>query len=150
MLEKHLRFWLNNAYSGQLDFIEPAFGSTVGIPDVQIPIGDKKLPVELKIGSMTLSGFLNVVLRPSQYHYHIMSAEHGIPTAVMVAVGASTKFDVFVFAGRHCENDAYKENVFSVANWQRWTDIYSRNSIEGVLRSIMRGYELDKLSDSLL
>lgn len=140
MLEKHLKFWLNNAYHGQLNFIEPTIGSSVGMPDVELPIGKETLPIETKIGTITRSGFLHVVLRPSQYRYHILAAERGQPTAILAAVGASTKFSVYAFAGRFVENDRYKDQTINVANWQRWTDIFDRNVMDKVWRSLIEGY----------
>ncbi len=150
MLEKHLKFWLNNAYHGQLKFIEPALGSSVGMPDCEIPFGKGVMAVETKIGTLTRSGFLHITMRPSQYRYHILEAERGCPTAVLVAVGGSTAFDAFAFAGRHLENDRYKDNVHLVAIRQRWTDIFDRERIEEVWRSIVWGYEHDTVPNCIL
>ncbi len=150
MLEKHLKFWLNNAYSGQLNFVEPTYGSSLGMCDCEIPFARGIIQVETKIGTITRSGFLHVDLRPSQYRYHILQAEQGIPTAVLVAVGATTKFNVYTFAGRHVEGDAYKDNSWMVALDQRWTDIFSRNRLDEAWHEIVKGYTNDELSDSVL
>ncbi len=151
MLERDLKRWLNNAYSGQLQFIEPKFGSTVGMPDVEIPIRNLTLPVELKIGTLSRTGRLHVELRPSQYHYHIMEAERGHPTAILAAVGGATKFDVYAFAGRHCEWAMWKEdgNTLSVATNQRYTDKCDVVFINSVWNKIIRGYR-DSVSNRVL
>lgn len=93
-LEKNLRDWLRAVWAksprrGELGlrWIEPAFGSTVGDPDVLVPLGGRLVPVELKLGRLVPGGsVVPVGVRPAQRRYHHQARKAGIDTAYLVAV----------------------------------------------------------------
>ena len=59
--EKHLRAWIRHHLPEAL-FVEPAVGSTFGVPDVLYPFRKQLIPIELKV---FVNGF-EVKLRSSQ------------------------------------------------------------------------------------
>ena len=97
MLEKELReiiriTWPKLGPWAEPHWIEPARGSTVGLPDVELPLTPRvMLPVELKIGQLAgkvgggelvpdaryLDRKYNVKLRPSQIRYHTVNEDVG-------------------------------------------------------------------------
>jgi len=99
MLEKELREIIRIAWPklgpwAEPHWVEPARGSTVGLPDVELPLTPRvMLPVELKIGQLAglpnlnapaamLDRKFNVKLRPSQIRYHTMNEDVGRRSAV--------------------------------------------------------------------
>ena len=52
--ENDLRSWVRLAANGKSRWVEPAFGSTLGLPDVWVPTGEygQVVNLELKIGKM--------------------------------------------------------------------------------------------------
>lgn len=138
MEERDLRFWFGNTYRG-VKFIEPTFGSSVGLPDTEVTVDKKVLPIELKIGSLRGANLI-VNLRPSQMRYHIMEAEQNCPTAVMAAVGERTKFDVMIFAGKYLESGDYRDSYFIVAEDMRFDQKIDELRLTEAFRLVMGQY----------
>jgi hypothetical protein len=67
--ESDLRSWLRKVWGDGLNWVEPAYGSTLGMPDTQIPVGKSFIPVELKIIDGQY-GHWAVDVRPSQIRWH--------------------------------------------------------------------------------
>lgn len=106
--EQTLRTWLRSVWAKNADkaalglrWIEPASGSTVGDPDVLVPLGGKLVPVELKLGRVGSGGVVvPVSVRPAQRRYHNQARRSGIATAYLVAVPDEWDvFDVYLVSG---------------------------------------------------
>lgn len=117
--EQTLRAWLRSVWAKGsrkdelgLRWIEPASGSTVGDPDVLVPLGGKLVPVELKLGRIGPGDIVAPVgVRPAQRRYHNQARRSGIATAYLVAVPDEwDSFDVYLVSGTF-ENEFQPGNL---------------------------------------
>lgn len=141
MLERDFKKWLNSTYDGTLTFIEPAHGSSIGVPDVDMPVDEKTLPIELKIGHKKKMGGIGVSIRPSQMRYHILSNERGQKTIILVAVGTKSKFDVYLFDGACCEAEQYKKmwSWVLVLTGQSCSKAGDRHKLDSAFKRVIGG-----------
>ena len=107
--EKLLRYWLLEVMgtSGQVQWVEPAFGSTVGLPDALVKISNVRIPVELKFWDQTSrERRIKAKMRPAQIRYHVMAARNGEQTAILYTLkklgDVEADFDVFLLCGKYC------------------------------------------------
>jgi len=110
VLENNLRQWLRSVWKKSgigLQWIEPAKGSSVGFPDVLIPVCGKLIPLELKackrdmkdnlILNDTNKGYaFHCDVRPSQKRFHLLAQNERIFSGFLVANGTERSFDVWL------------------------------------------------------
>jgi hypothetical protein len=101
VLEKDLRAWLRNVWSNgktcaALNWIEPASGSSIGFPDVLIPVWPVLIPCELKIAKRSAKNKYFSLVRPVQCRFHLMMKAHDFFSCFLVAYGERNCFDVYV------------------------------------------------------
>lgn len=111
--ESNLRGWLRGRFSAsELEWVEPTFGSSFGLPDVRINLLGDKLPVELKCWDETRFGVRHSI-RPAQIRYHWLEHRAGRRSAFLVLVRGK-KFGVpriVAFSGEHASPDPYPDDV---------------------------------------
>ena len=100
LLESDLRLWLKNVWlRGKrgvgLSWIEPAKGSSVGFPDVLIPVWPTLIPVELKVTKKHNEGY-SCIVRPVQRRFHSMMKGMNFVSFYLLAVGERDCFDVWL------------------------------------------------------
>lgn len=92
--EQHLRQWLseqvntyNNKNVEKVDhiWIEPAFGSSVGVPDASLSFRGLSYGVELKHFEVNSKGVLYKI-RPVQRRFHVMGVRNGKRLLVLATV----------------------------------------------------------------
>lgn len=110
MDEDTLRRRLKRVMGKDVEWIEPAWGSTVGRPDCDLLFDEVRYPVELKLWKLTKFG-IKCEMRPAQIRYHIMSAKKGLKTAIMFGlpiIGSANEYYVYMTPGRSCPKDNYE------------------------------------------
>lgn len=63
--EDDVRSYVREASGGKARWVEPALGSTPGLPDCWVPYEDRQVHLELKCGSLD-TGLLRFTVRPEQ------------------------------------------------------------------------------------
>lgn len=101
--ESDLRSWVRKTWGKGghgLDWVEPTAGSSVGVPDVMIPIFPRLVPAELKVNRQSYKSrnFLTPV-RPAQIRYHQSMADSGLMSVYVVAHGEKDDFSVWITPG---------------------------------------------------
>lgn len=104
-------------------WIEPAWGSTTGIPDAELSNGDDRLPVELKYWFMTEKG-VEAKMRPMQRQYHKLEAMNNRKSLIMFAL-CRQKFaevDIYILPGRYAPMEKHPPKLLLHA-LQIWSGI---------------------------
>lgn len=101
LLEKDLRAWIRNVWSNgkaiaPLNWIEPARGSSIGFPDVLLPVFPILIPCELKIAKKTKQEKFVSIVRPVQCRFHLTMKKHGFFSCFLVGYGNKQKFEVWL------------------------------------------------------
>jgi len=101
ILEKDLRAWLrfvwnNGRKTAPLNWIEPAAGSSIGFPDVLLPIAPCLIPVELKIAKQTKNGRFVSIVRPVQCRFHLTMKMHNFFSCFLIGIGTIKSFEVWL------------------------------------------------------
>ena len=105
MSELRLRRWIKRVMGHDVQWVEPSFGSEIGIPDTVLKFGFADYPVELKWWPVGKAGQLKYHLRPAQIRYHTLAARKGKRTAIMYAVPLNeNNFAVIIIPGKNCKN----------------------------------------------
>ena len=99
--ENDLRAWLRSVWSkGKggigLQWIEPAKGSSVGFPDVLIPVWPILIPVELKVTKKDTNESYSSIVRPVKRRFHLIMKDTNFISFYMLAVGNVDCFDVWL------------------------------------------------------
>lgn len=106
-VELNLRHWLrdaaalwntNNVDQVGIEWIEPAFGSSPGIPDCRIVFKKKSVEIELKHLNMKKRG-IEWKIRPLQRRYHVMGAKEGKRTAILSTVNYCGRNNLILIRG---------------------------------------------------
>lgn len=146
MIESDLRNWLKGVYSpSRLRWIEPARGSSTGLPDCELDLDGWVLPIELKVLRGRRDGFAPYA-RAVQRRYHLLAAKEKRKTAFLFALRYLVSHpnysmgrqvvSVFLANGRHyCEKD-YLWLVSKKV--QKITDIKGLDEGEGLSAASIR------------
>ena len=115
ILESDLRSWLRNVWRrGRADlglqWIEPAKGSSIGFPDVLIPIAPFLVPVELKIATQNADKTYSSIVRPAQRRFHLLMKKQNMFSCYLSAFGTKENFDVWL-SHNSCDVWDRKENA---------------------------------------
>lgn len=99
--ENDLRVWLKGAWAkGEKDlglqWIEPAIGSSVGFPDVLMPVWPAFIPVELKVSERNKAGAFACEVRPVQRRFHLFARKSNYFTCFLIAEGERNAFNVWL------------------------------------------------------
>ncbi len=94
-----LRDWLRQTMGGVRDikWIEPARGSSVGLPDCELSFGNVTIPVELKAWELS-KGVIQGKMRPAQIRYHFMAAREKKRTAILFNLPSDM---IYLLPGRY-------------------------------------------------
>jgi len=65
--------------------VEPAIGSTPGLPDCWVPVGDRCLHLELKLGSIG-GGMLRYTVRPEQAKQIAALKADSVPVGLLIGI----------------------------------------------------------------
>lgn len=156
LLESDLREWLRNTWGKGghgLDWIEPTRGSSVGVPDVMIPVYPRLIPVELKINRQRKnSRWFTTPVRPAQIRYHQSLMEDRFISAFLIANGERDCFDVWAMPG-FVEIWKAQEKIgwYCVAVDQTRKGMKSRENLKNVLETISKEfYPIDKQGNHLM
>lgn len=113
--EQALRDIVRWCYPKGIEWVEPAFGSTPGLPDVNIDIGNGiSIPVELKMWQHNKRGHLVAEMRPAQIRYHIMGARKGKRSALLYSVPMGltpTVLELYLLNGKYAPKDKLEHDV---------------------------------------
>jgi len=105
MKERDLRKWMRAVWGkDRLAWIEPSYGSSIGMPDTLLMFCGQWLPLELKIGEPANDG-IHCKLRPAQIAFHHNAYKNGMKTAFVVGVDTPKGFNVYVAPGASCPKD---------------------------------------------
>lgn len=137
--EKKLRRWLTANSVNAVTWVEPNRGSTLGVADAFLSVGDRFVAVELKLADAT--GVVN--FRPVQRHWHGLAAFNNISTFCLVAWNPGSRepsrvllvdmmsagYDPVVIATRK-HYDSYRKGLtpgkklqWALAHRRAWADI---------------------------
>lgn len=140
LLESDLRLWLKNVWArGKrgvgLNWIEPAKGSSVGFPDVLIPVWPTLLPVELKVTKKNNDNYVCIV-RPVQRRFHSMMRALNFASFYLLAVGEKDKFDVWIAHNSFSpwENNKTPGNVLIASSQNRKGSVDQMHIVSALLR----------------
>lgn len=111
--EDKLRELMRFCFPKGIEWVEPAFGSSPGLPDVNIDIGGGvAIPVELKMWKMNNKGLLVCEMRPAQIRYHIMGARKQKRSAILFSTPMNDKeLSLFLLNGVYTPKDKLKNDV---------------------------------------
>lgn len=101
MNEKNLRRLVKKVFKDNVEWVEQARGSTVGMPDCILNFDGHTIPVELKYWKRTRKG-LKTVMRPAQIRYHKMAVKKNVRTAILFAediYGSVNEFWLYLIPG---------------------------------------------------
>jgi len=111
--ETTLRNKIKSIMGKDILWVEPSFGSTVGLPDCELRFDGKTFPVELKFWKVTRFG-LKCELRPAQIRYHVVSARTKIKTAILFAyalAGSESDYVMYLLSNRKCPKENYAVKI---------------------------------------
>lgn len=131
--EDSVRAWLRRVWGPGLQWVEAGCGGSVGLPDVNMPVGDGiYLPCELKAWWFTSKG-LRCEIRPAQIRYHTMLARDGGRSAFLIGIVNDRDFDIYAFPGGACPVTKYapKLKIWKVGYDER----LARDRLLGLIRS---------------
>lgn len=125
MTESDFKKWLRQNWSGWIESYEPRRGTGIGIPDVQIVVHKKIVPVELKLGVIKDGILYPREIRPPQIIWHKKLNDAGVKSVLMIGVYdfVAEDFDVCVVEAEHMKNwrNGYKHYAkFSSADKSRF------------------------------
>lgn len=164
VLERDLRAWLKSVWSrGKnsvgLQWIEPAKGSSIGFPDVLIPVSPLLIPVELKVvtkektkgicssdnlilkdTNIAYEGYnFSAKIRPAQKRFHLLMAREKIFSCYLTAIGNLDRFDVWLSSALFWrESKREIPGDFLVAQNQTTASNLSRDDFISLLNSFMK------------
>ena len=119
MTEAEFKKWLRQNWSGWIESYEPRRGTGVGIPDVQIVVQGKLVPIELKLGIIKNGILFPREVRPAQIAWHRKLNDAGVKSILMVGVYdfVADDFDACLVDGSFLKNwkQGYKHYVKIVA-----------------------------------
>lgn len=85
--EDDVRAWVREASGGKARWVEPALGSTPGLPDCWVPMHcGSQVHLELKAGRLT-GGMLRYKLRPEQKREIAKMADDSVPVGLRIGGG---------------------------------------------------------------
>ena len=86
----HLKKWIRQNWVGWIESYEPRLGSNMGIPDIQIIVGRRIIPIELKVADLKDGILYPSEIRPPQINWHRRLAEFDVPSVFLFGVGQGT------------------------------------------------------------
>lgn len=92
--EDDVRAYVRQASAGRARWVEPALGSTPGLPDCWVPVSDRQVHLELKCGRLN-NGMLRYTMRPEQRKQILQMVEDDVPVGLLVGV-KGTKMVIFM------------------------------------------------------
>lgn len=106
MSESDFKKWLRNNWSGWIESYEPRRGTGIGIPDVQIVVHGKLVPVELKVGTIRDGILYPKEIRPPQIIWHKRLNDAGVKSLLMIGVYdlVADDFDVCLVDAEYMRN----------------------------------------------
>ena len=152
VLENNLRQWLRSVWKKSgigLQWIEPAKGSSVGFPDVLVPIDGMFAPLELKsckkdnlILNDTKERYsFHCDVRPSQKRFHLLAQNENIFSGFLVANGTERSFDVWLSSNDfHAWEKHEKPGQILIAANQTKSASINRVDFCDILREMMQNY----------
>lgn len=153
VLENNLRQWLRSVWKKSgigLQWIEPAKGSSVGFPDVLIPIAGMFAPLELKVCNkenntndyLEEKPFLfSCDVRPSQKRFHLLAQNERIFSGFLVAEGSERSFDVWLSSNEfHTWEKHEKPGQVLIASNQTKSASIIRADFCEILLEMMQNY----------
>lgn len=129
MREADLKVWFRSHWLGWVESYEPRLGSSVGIPDLQVVVDQKLVPIELKLCRIEFGLLFPSEVRPPQINWHRNLSCYGVPSLFLFGQG-KTKAPDFLFAAPG----------YAIANWSFGFDLKSLSEVS---------VERDKFSKSL-
>jgi len=91
MNEIDFKRWLRSSWSGWLESYEPRAGGGIGIPDIQILVSGRVLPIELKVGKLKSGRIYPNEVRPVQIAWHRTFADAGGVSAMLIGISNLSK-----------------------------------------------------------
>lgn len=86
-LETEFKKWFRKNWKGWIESYEPRRGSGVGIPDIQIAVSGRIVPIELKVGAIDPNNVLWIEeVRPAQIGWHKRAWDARIVTIFGVGI----------------------------------------------------------------
>jgi len=84
MNESDFKKWVRKNWPWWVESYEPRRGTGIGIPDLQIVVGGRLVPVELKMGEFHNGKLITREVRPAQIAWHREINSYGIRTVLLV------------------------------------------------------------------
>lgn len=128
MSELDFKRWLRKEWKGWSEAYEPRRGGGVGIPDIQLLVRGKLIPIELKIGEIKDGIVKPREIRADQIGWHKRFMRAGGLSFFLVAQGKSKSPDAIVL----CVGDKISE--------PKWNFVPVKN-FEMALALLIRTYE---------
>ncbi len=130
----HMKKWIRDNWDGWIESYEPRLGSSVGIPDIQIVVDGKLVPIELKVADLSDGILCSSEIRPPQINWHRNLAAHDVLSLFLFGVGKGNVPER-LFAARGDK----------IANWSAGFDIRNleevspnKRNFSGSLRELIR------------
>lgn len=86
--EDDVRAYVREESGGKARWVEPALGSTPGLPDCWVPYEGQQVHFELKCGTL-INGILRYAVRPEQRREIIAMKDDGIKVGLVIGVKGS-------------------------------------------------------------
>lgn len=93
-IEGDVREWLRATYRGEVFWIEPGRGSSVGMPDCVLQIGGRAIFAELKLGRVGRGGVVRYRVRPEQRQTARRMRANG--HAIVVVIGVRGTDQIYI------------------------------------------------------
>jgi hypothetical protein len=120
MTESDLKKWIRQHWVGWIESYEPRLGSNLGIPDLQILVGRKIVPVELKIADIKEGILYPSEIRPAQINWHRRLAEFDVPSVFLFGSGQGRVPEhLYALSGsavKHWSAGFELENMFEISS----------------------------------
>jgi hypothetical protein len=119
--EDDVRTYVRQASAGRVRWVEPALGSTPGLPDCWVPLRcGRQVHLELKAGNLT-KGILRYKVRPEQKREIAKMADDGVPVGLLIGIKGSKLVvfarprAIFLFGEWSMRSDDLAED------WESWS-----------------------------
>ena len=86
MNESDFKRWLRTNWDGWMETYEPRRGTGIGIPDVQIVVDGRIVPIELKVGVIKNGVLFPREIRPPQIVWHKKLNDAGVASVLLIGV----------------------------------------------------------------
>ena len=128
MREAELKVWFRKNWAGWVESYEPRLGSNVGIPDLQVVVDQRLVPIELKLCQIVGDELLSSDIRPPQINWHRTLSGYGVPSLFLFGSGVGKSPDcLFAAPGYLIDRWEFGFKITDLSKINHDKDLFSKS-----------------------